>query len=124
MDTPTWLKFKAISVETGEWVYGTGISPTSPNDSMCEMYFQRPDGVWHWGLVIAKTVCRFVAHIPGVGDLYEGDIIEFFGGRHVVTYMPLTFEWRLVFGKSKVGIYMLDDEEFEIIGNIHDPKTQ
>lgn len=139
MEQLSWAKFKALTFFNPVWVH-FDIFRMSPMQTDNRIMVMTNDGT---NIIDATTLCRFVTHIPGVGDLYEGDIVlrEYIGGDdqdygiYEINYNNTLCQWVAIGDldgeryntpyQTALGFYIHDSRwKISIIGNIHDPKSE
>lgn len=132
------IKFRAKRLDNGEWAYGYGVIIA---DDFCvldkrdELYIQRPytfRNNTHWfelcGIMCdTNTLSQFTGLCTGDGrEIFEGDIVKFMAhdglGNELGNQQGIV---KYKFGGYLIGGYdmydiLLNDDEAEIIGNIHD----
>lgn len=132
------IKFRAKRLDNGEWAYGYGVIIA---DDFCvldkrdELYIQRPytfRNNTHWfelcGIMCdTNTLSQFTGlYTCDRREIFEGDIVKFMA--HDGLGNELGHQQGIVkykFGGYLIGGYdmydiLLNDDEAEIIGNIHD----
>jgi hypothetical protein len=134
-----WMKFKGVSVASNRWTEGTGFVPYNQGRTVVLTHTWDQEGHTH---IKPETLCRFVTHIPEVGDLYEGDKVrreyicddrnddESDVTEFVIVFSDLDFAWAAkvtnrnfefsqslsrIVDQTKEGLY-----QFSVTGNIHD----
>jgi uncharacterized phage protein (TIGR01671 family) len=111
----TEIKFRAKTVETGEWVYGVPVINQGANymiETVEDINYNQVTCMGHE--IIPETVGQSTGMKDKNGkDIYEkdicnnGSIVEFIGGRYLLVYQDGTFE----------DLMGCSDE---VIGNIHE----
>jgi uncharacterized phage protein (TIGR01671 family) len=114
------IKFKGISIQTGEWLYGDLVQDKERNRSAI---IPQKNGyhIYYEYEVIPETVGQYIGFSDKKGvDIYEGDIVKSnFKDRifTIVWYVKgFKMEWKMIKGEY-VDIY---SGEIEVIGNIHE----
>jgi len=72
------IKFKAVAINTGEWVYSTTISKGTIKRKRNDYFFEVGENKWVG--VVAESIGQFTGKkdIDGI-DIYEGDILHYEG---------------------------------------------
>jgi hypothetical protein len=142
MEPHNWMKFKAVNF-LGVWItdHMFYLNTFPKRQWFFRTVFQNS---WCECAIDIKTLCRFVTHIEGVGDLYEGDRLEIIQAKLgslytqtdlvTIVFDDKAFQWKAIgdgftFGRG-VPIYEVVEiaqrplTKLRIIGNIHDPKAE
>ena len=122
------IKFRAKTVNEGEWVYGMTISHGTVDRKRNCLFFEVAENKWKG--VIPETLGQFTGLTDCNGkEIYEGDILVYGGQcKHVVEFKHGMFGYTLMDGwfvgyggNTNFSFNPLDrSDEHEIIGNIHD----
>lgn len=117
------IKFRAKTINEGEWVYGMTISHGTIARKRDKLYMEvGPD---KWKGIDPATVGQFTGLIDKNGrEIYEGDIISQRGYRGIEP-MAVRFEQGAFIvgwhgGSSTATRPMLVQKRCEVLGNIHD----
>jgi uncharacterized phage protein (TIGR01671 family) len=132
------IKFRAKSVNTGEWVESITISKGTIKRKRDNFYFELDEGKWVG--VISETIGEFTGLLDKNGkDIYEGDIViweacdcEIRFGYHTVTVDSSGNSINSAYGFYLYFLHMKCDDPIdgtvdgncEIIGNIHENHNQ
>ena len=117
-------QFRAKRVDNNQWVFGDRVQGASG-----KMYIFDYDDINHTDLgiyeVIPETVCQFIGLTDvNVEKVFCGDKIKYLGAIGVVYYESDTAMFMVRFELNR-SIRSFDsiDEEFEVIGNIHESEV-
>jgi uncharacterized phage protein (TIGR01671 family) len=139
------IKFRGKSIETGEWVYGSLITPTFSNSNDVFAHYiheinktnyfatggSELENFYEMPLVGIErsTTGQYTGLKDGNGkEIYEGDLVQDNLGYGAVEYRETRAGFRLnyVDGLAKWFLDYTDDEfkTIEVIGNIYDLKGE
>lgn len=130
------IKFRGKRLDNGEWLYGNLVEMHNPfkqeDDPIFfimpkEVSIADPDSIAEQEVVDPHTVGQFTGLLDNNGkEIYEGDVVDF------MAYDAIGNERdkeqgivRFAFCGYQIGGYdmynvLLNDEDAEVIGNIHD----
>lgn len=120
------IKFRAKTIETGEWVYGETIIRAGDycylNQDFGPCVFPKDKQYHYFQFYIMPCDVKTLGQFTGVVDIngkeiYEGDIVKTqYSARGPVKYNEVNFH--VEYG----GFRALITGEYEVVGNIHDKK--
>lgn len=121
------IEFRGKRIDNGEWVYGD--VEIQRVDERCFIHTYNDDGTYHGKFeVIPETVGQFTGlYDKKKNKIYEGDTL---GWKYKRTYKVIWYIRKCRFilmntlnREDTMDAYFDDiEDEFEIIGNVHDNK--
>lgn len=118
------ILYKAISKDTGEWVYGFYLENNNKSFILGKgLGYVNSDGLYGPIEVIPETVCRYIGkEDENDHKLFGGDTVNTFEGDAVIVWKDLG--WRLKFDwEDEPQEFETFVSEIKRTGNIHDKKT-
>ena len=131
------IKFRGKRIDDGKWVHGsyTSMREKNRNNPFCQVESKIFHRIWQWedgdwnmgGYANYEVIPETVGQYTGLKDkngvkIYEGDIIEHTISGNISVHEVYFDNEMLEFGLRYSGelFHCQFNDEFELVGNIHD----
>ena len=131
------IKFRGKRIDDGKWVHGsyTSMMENNRNNPFCQVESKIFHRIWQWeagdwnmgGYANYEVIPETVGQYTGLKDkngvkIYEGDIIEHTISGNISVHEVYFDNEMLEFGLRYSGelFHCQFNDEFELVGNIHD----